>query len=66
MKVYFVSKFNSVGNVLLVMHDKALISKKRVKNFAILFKVSDIIVVMKNRRYAWYFFPFSIVFNNDQ
>ena len=60
------SKFNSVGNKVLVMHGKALISKKRVKTFAILFKVSDIIVVMKNRRHAWYFFPFSIVFNNDQ
>ena len=42
--------------MLLVIHDKALISEKRVKNFAILFKVSDILVVMKNRRYHGTFF----------
>ena len=40
----------------VVWYERALISEKRIKNLTNFFKVSDILVIMKIRRYAWYFF----------
>ena len=55
--MFSVSNFHSDGNMLLFSkYERALISEKRIKNFTLFFIVSDILVVMKNRRYAWYFF----------